>query len=421
MARRKIREYDAKQLLVAHLPTYGSVIEWKGILPTPETDLTTLPQQYPWLLTMPLVVKPDQLFGKRGKLGLIEINCSFEKVKEFINDHRKKEITIGKATDRLTYFLVEPYVSHEKEYYLSLTLERDGIIIYFSTQGGIDVEENWNKVKKKFIPTLENTAESAIEELLKEVPFEQKKNISTFINAVLKFYKDLDFTYLEFNPFTIDSNNQIHILDIVAQVDDCTSFLHSKEWKNLTFPKAFGQKSFPEEEFIESIDKESGASLKLTIFNPKGRIWNILSGGGASIIYLDTIANLGKQEEIANYGEYSGNPTTGESYQYAKTILDLMTRENHSQGKILIIGGAIANFTDVEKTFTGIIKALREYQEKLQAGKISIFVRRGGPNYEQGLKLMQQAGKEMNIPMLVQGPDSPMVEVVGKAMERIEN
>src|SRR3989338_2285163 len=417
MARRKIREYDAKRLLVDHLPQYGAGIRWKGVLVTPGTDLTTLPQHYPWLLSESLVIKPDQLFGKRGKLGLVGVNLSFDKVKEFLQEYRNKKITVGKATDTLTHFLVEPFIPHHQEYYLSLTSERDGIAIYFSTLGGIEVEENWSKVKKGFIPAIESSAEKLIEALLDETPPEQKEDISLFITAVLQFYKNLDFVYLELNPFTIDAHNHIHILDAVAQVDDCAAFKHTTEWKGLPFPKAFGRKSFPEEEFIENIDKESGASLKLTILNPTGRIWNILSGGGASIIYLDSIANLGKQEEIANYGEYSGNPTTQESYQYAKTILDLMTRDHHPQGKILIIGGAIANFTDVEKTFIGIIKALKEYQEKLRTGNISIFVRRGGPNYEKGLKLMEEAGKAMNIPMLVQGPETPMVEIVGKAME----
>lgn len=419
MTRRKIREYDAKKLLMEALSQQGLAIGWKGVLIAPETDPHTLTQEHPWLRSESLVVKPDQLFGKRGKLGLIAVNKNFDQVQEFIHKHRNTETAIGRATDRLTHFLIEPFIPHTQEYYLSFTSEREGITIYFSTQGGIHVEENWSKVKKLLIPTLEKNTEKVMEELLSEIPPEQKKNISIFINALFKFYKNLDFTYLEFNPFTIDEQNQIHILDTVAQVDDCASFLHSKEWKNLTFPKAFGQKTFPEEEFIENIDKDSGASLKLTILNPKGRIWNILSGGGASIIYLDTITSLGKQQEIANYGEYSGNPTTEESYQYARTILDLMTREQHPQGKILIIGGAIANFTDVEKTFTGIIKALREYQEKLRQAHVSIFVRRGGPNYERGLKLMKLAGEEMNIPMLVQGPDVPMVEIVGKAMEAL--
>lgn len=44
------------------------------------------------------------------------------------------------------------------------------------------------------------------------------------------------------------------------------------------------------------------------------------------------------------------------SYEYAKTILDLMTRgEPHPDGKFLFIGGGIANFTNVAATFKGIL------------------------------------------------------------------
>lgn len=42
------------------------------------------------------------------------------------------------------------------------------------------------------------------------------------------------------------------------------------------------------------------------------------------------------------------------SYEYAKTILDLMTRgDPHPEGKFLFIGGGIANFTNVAATFKG--------------------------------------------------------------------
>ena len=365
--------------------------------------------------------KQDKLLGKRGKLGLVLAQAPFLEVADYLNHHRNKEITIGRATDQLTHFLIEPFISHEQEYYLSIMSEREGNTIYFSTKGGIEIEEHWHTTKKCFIPTL-GTVEGSLyeEELMGGIKAEQKKIITGFIKALFIVYQQLDFAYLELNPFIINNNNQIHILDTVAQIDDSAAFRHHTEWKNLTFPRPFGRKSYPEEEYIANLDRDSGASLKLTILNPKGRIWNILSGGGASIIYLDTMADLGKPVEIANYGEYSGNPTTEESYQYAKTILKLLTREHHQQGKVLVIGGAIANFTDVEKTFTGIIKALREYQEQLHQGKISIFVRRGGPNYEKGLQLMREAGKELNIPILVQGPDTPMVEIVGKAMEFLD-
>ncbi|CAF4610942.1 unnamed protein product, partial [Rotaria magnacalcarata] len=52
-----------------------------------------------------------------------------------------------------------------------------------------------------------------------------------------------------------------------------------------------------------------------------------------------------------------------QTYEYAKTILSLMVKEKNPDGKTLIIGGGIANFTNVAATFKGIVKALREYRD----------------------------------------------------------
>lgn len=54
----------------------------------------------------------------------------------------------------------------------------------------------------------------------------------------------------------------------------------------------------------------AGASLKLSILNPKGRVWTMVAGGGASVIYADTVGDLGYAEELGNYAEYSGAPNT---------------------------------------------------------------------------------------------------------------
>lgn len=106
------------------------------------------------------------------------------------------------------------------------------------------------------------------------------------------------------------------------------------------------------EAYIADLDAKSGASLKLTILNPNGRIWTMVAGGGASVIYSDTICDMGGAKELANYGEYSGAPNESQTFEYAKTILGLMTKGSVFQdGKILIIGGGIANFTNVAATF----------------------------------------------------------------------
>lgn len=43
--------------------------------------------------------------------------------------------------------------------------------------------------------------------------------------------------------------------------------------------------SGPQEAYIADLDAKSGASLKLTLLNPKGRIWTMVAGGGASVVY----------------------------------------------------------------------------------------------------------------------------------------
>ncbi|MEI6171449.1 MAG: ATP citrate lyase citrate-binding domain-containing protein, partial [bacterium] len=119
------------------------------------------------------------------------------------------------------------------------------------------------------------------------------------------------------------------------------------------------------------------------------------------------------------YGEYSGDPSTEMTYEYTKTVLDLMTREPDPKGreKYLIIGGGIANFTDVANTFTGIIQALEQYKDRLQKNKVKIYVRRGGPNYKEGLEKMRKAGEKIGVPVEVYGPETHMTAVVSMALE----
>ena len=43
----------------------------------------------------------------------------------------------------------------------------------------------------------------------------------------------------------------------------------------------------------------------------------------------------------------------------------------------------------------GIVKALQLFQQQLIDHKVSIFVRRGGPNYQEGLRIMRELGKSV--------------------------
>ncbi len=206
---------------------------------------------------------------------------------------------------------------------------------------------------------------------------------------------------------------------MVAKLDDTEQFWQRETWKDLEFPEPFGRTLSEEERYIKDLDSRTGASLKLTILNPQGRVWTMVAGGGASVIYTDTICDLGFGGEVANYGEYSGDPSTEDTYEYTKTILDLMTREKDPQGrpKILLIGGGIANFTDVAKTFKGIVMALEDYRDRLREADVEIYVRRGGPNYEEGLRIMRRLGERLGVPIEVFGPETHMTRIVPMALD----
>lgn len=420
MAQRGIREYDAKRLLARELPKYlagGFGYEGKVALVGPDTDLNQLMKAEPWLAKEKLVVKPDQLFGKRGKHGLLGLNLSWDEAKKWIGERMGKETTVGKVSGTLTHFLIEPFTPHDEneEWYVAIKDERENDVIYFSLKGGIFVEENWDKVKQIPVPITGSIDDVNLEKELKDLGGRTGQVID-FIKALHKFYASSGFTYFEINPFTFSKDGHIVPLDVVAKVDDTASFDCRGIWQGLEFPRPFGAHTSKEEEFVKYLDEQSGASLKLTILNPKGRVWTMVAGGGASVIYADTVCDLGFSKELANYGEYSGDPSRELTYQYAKTILDLMTREKDPKGKFLLIGGGIANFTDVAATFTGIIQALTEYKQKLIDNKVKIYVRRGGPNYQEGLAKMRALGATLGVPIEVYGPETHMTKIVSLAL-----
>lgn len=59
------------------------------------TDINELVASEPWLSSEKLVVKPDMLFGKRGKSGLVGLDLDLDQVVSFARDRLGKEVTEG--------------------------------------------------------------------------------------------------------------------------------------------------------------------------------------------------------------------------------------------------------------------------------------------------------------------------------------
>ena len=443
MAQKAIREYDGKALFSKQWENYfsGFLYGFKSVLVTSGAELLEKANEhgFEWLKQEPLVAKPDMLFGKRGKNDLVLFktnkpgDVTVEEAAAWIDEKMAHTTTLlSGQSGLLTHFIVEPFTPHtqEQEYYISATCVGEDDVLYMSAEGGMEVEDGWDeKVVEVVIPI--DMSDEEMEEAVKanvpaDIPEENKANFATFAIQFFKFYRDMNFAYLEINPIVMLEGNNMAILDLVARLDDTAGFLMKDVWGDIEYPTAFGMEDQSDEEkVIAEADSKSGASLKLTILNPMGRVWTMVAGGGASVVYADTIAdfaeaNGGSIADLANYGEYSGGPTTGETKFYADTIFDLMTRHKDPKGldKILIIGGAIANFTDVAKTFTGIIQSFETWAEKLKEHNTRIYVRRGGPNYEKGLKDIEEAANRLGLSIEVYGPDTHVTDIVRMALEK---
>lgn len=470
MSAKSIHEADGKALLSYYLPRSPVWCEEEPITTfqaaTPKLATLTFPdgvpvdsvfaeveETYPWLLAKDakFVAKPDQLIKRRGKSGLLALNKTWEEAKEWIAKRAAKPVTVEGIEGILRTFLVEPFVPHEQkhEYYININSVREGDWILFYHEGGVDVGDVDAKASKILIPVdIENeypSNETIISSLLSHVPESQHQILVDFINRLYAVYVDLQFTYLEINPLVViptETGVEVHYLDLAGKLDQTAEFECGPKWAvarspaalgqfvshssgkvnidagpPMVFPAPFGRELTKEEAYIAELDSKTGASLKLTILNPNGRIWTLVAGGGASVVYADAIASAGFADELANYGEYSGAPNEVQTYEYAKTVLDLMTRgEPVPDGKILFIGGGIANFTQVGSTFKGIIRAFREYRAQLHRHKVKIYIRRGGPNWQEGLRLIKNAGEELDLPMEIFGPDMHVSGIVPLAL-----
>lgn len=64
------------------------------------------------------------------------------------------QVEMGGCKGPITTFIIEPFIPHNEEFYLNIVSERLGCSISFSECGGIEIEENWDKVLLNVIQSI---------------------------------------------------------------------------------------------------------------------------------------------------------------------------------------------------------------------------------------------------------------------------
>lgn len=113
MSAKAIREATGKDLINRNLVKGTAAAKCRFVPIDEKTNWVDTVAENPWLKTEKLVVKPDQLIKRRGKLGLIKVNADLPTVQKWVEDRMNKDQQVEKATGKLKTFIIEPFVPHK--------------------------------------------------------------------------------------------------------------------------------------------------------------------------------------------------------------------------------------------------------------------------------------------------------------------
>jgi ATP-citrate lyase beta-subunit len=389
-------------------PGMGLMKKWGITVPryvvvTSVDELTKLGHANEWLKKSKLVVKAHEALGSRFKLGLVKVGLDLKEA-----EAATKEM-IGRQVGSITVsqVIVSEMIPHKEEYYCAVKSTREGTEILVANCGGIEVESNWERVKRLSVEIGEQPSEAALEKLAKDAGFAGSllKKMADFAGKMFTCFDSEDAQYLEVNPVVLrEHEHELIALDAVTLLDGDAKFRHP-DW-SFAFAAEFGRAYSKHEMEVMAVDSKIKGSVKF-IEIPGGDTAMLPAGGGASVYYSDAVVARGGK--LANYAEYSGDPPDWAVEVLTDKVCSLPGIKN------IIVGGAIANFTDVKKTFGGIINGFRKAKSDGKLKGVKIWVRRGGPREKEGLDAMRTL-KDEGFDIHVFDRNTPLTDIVDKAL-----
>jgi ATP-citrate lyase beta-subunit len=383
---------------------WGIVVPHYVVVSSPD-EFDRLAQANDWLQNNQLVAKAHEALGSRFKLGLVKVGLDLAGAKAAVREMLGRQV--GSIT--VSQVIVSEMIPHKQEYYAAVKSTRDGAEVLLANCGGIEVESNWDRVKKLQVAVGSAPSHEALTKLAAEAGFSGAlaKKIADFAGKLFGCFDNEDAQYLEVNPVVArDSDGELVALDAVTLLDADAKFRHP-DW-NFPFAAEFGRAYTKNEVDVMAVDSKIKGSVKF-IEIPGGDTAMLPAGGGASVYYSDAVVARGGK--LANYAEYSGDPPDWAVEVLTDKVCSLPGIKN------IIVGGAIANFTDVKKTFGGIIAGFRKAKAEGKLKGVKIWVRRGGPREKEGLDAMR-ALREEGFDIEVYDRRTPLTDIVDMALER---
>lgn len=306
----------------------------------------------------PMVLKAQVLVGGRGKAGAVKNVSSEEELKKLFESLLVTQVR-GEKPDSI---LLEEFVSHDKELYLSVTLDRAKrkYVLLASTEGGVEVEN----IGKIVSANLGSDTEKAAQEAGAKLGLE--KNVLSMFVKLVSCLSDVasmsEAELVEINPLALIQDGEFVALDAKVILDDNALFRH---------PDLAALNK------IEGLEAEA-SKYGFSYVELDGDVAVIGNGAGLVLASLDLVTDAGARP--ACFLDLGG----GASIDRIVAALAVVTKLEKANSIFLNVFGGITRCPDVAQ---GIIEVIDKGLLKKK-----LYARISGAGEDEARKMLENRG-----------------------------
>ncbi len=362
-----IHEYQAKQLLRQYRVTTprGEVVYTSRAAARVAEELGG--QRW--------VVKAQIHAGGRGKAGGVKIGNSPAKIAELADQMLGSTLATaqtGPGGQRVSRILVERASRIEREFYLSLTVDRDAqrIVVIASAEGGVDIEEVASKDPTSIHTEYVDPAVGLLDFQCRKVATaiglgNRTTSFTRLLKRMYRLFRDTDALLLEINPFIETEDGELVALDAKMSFDDNALFRQGDVAE---------LRDFDEEDPKEV--EASGHGLNYIALD--GSVGCIVNGAGLAMGTMDAIVHHGGRP--ANFLDVGG----GASPEKIENAFRIVLKDPNVKA---ILVNIFAGINRCDWIAQGVVQATRG-----QEVQVPVIVRLAGTNVEEGRRILDESG-----------------------------
>ncbi|CAN5740443.1 malate--CoA ligase subunit beta [soil metagenome] len=324
------------------------------------------------------VVKAQIHAGGRGKAGGVKIGNSPTKIAEIADVMLGSTLVTaqtGPQGQRVSRVLVERASRIEREFYLSMVVDRDSqrIVVVASAEGGVDIEDvaasTPDAIHKEYVDPGVGLVDFQCRKVATAIGLGKKTTSFTrLLKRMYRLFRDLDCLMLEVNPFIETEDGELVALDAKMSFDDNALFRQGD---------VVELRDFDEEDPKEV--EASGHGLNYIALD--GSVGCIVNGAGLAMGTMDAIAHHGGRP--ANFLDVGG----GASPEKIANAFRIVLKDPNVKA---ILVNIFAGINRCDWIATGVVQATRD-----QEVDVPVIVRLAGTNVTEGRPILDESGLDL--------------------------